>query len=136
MSLASQYLTHGSATYFATAAALDEAVAKVEAHGYRVFSVDASTRSKVTTALTAALGFQEQFGYSPWRGSLDALADALYGLAFSGVTGVVFAFCNVDASDDRTFVDNVLAVLDEASAEAKVQKRELMIFVHAAQDTV
>jgi hypothetical protein len=134
MSLASEFLKHGAVTQYRTETDLAVAAARLREHGYIVHDVDASSRKTTIVELTRILRFKERFGYAPWGGNLDALADAMYDLQTARSIGVVFAFHGPYA--EREFVENVLEVLSEASAEARARKEELIVLALDSSDAL
>jgi hypothetical protein len=90
-------LRHGATTLFRRRALFAEAAEGLAALGYQVHQIDARARAPFLADLTLALAFQENFGYAPWTGSLDALNDALRSVAFGDHRGVAFAFERLDA---------------------------------------
>jgi hypothetical protein len=129
MSLASEFLKHGAITSFKSDKDLSASASRLREHGYTVHEVDAASRKSLTLALSRVLCFKERFGYEPWGGNLDALADAMYDLPAANTLGIVMAFQG--PYTDRAFVDSVLEVLDEASAEARAHKQELIVLALA-----
>jgi hypothetical protein len=125
MSLAAEFLKHGAVTSCTSEQALAAAALRLREHGYVVHEVDATSRASLTRQLTEILRFKERFGYAPWGGNMDALADAMYDLHAPKTVGIVFALHGPYA--DRAFVDGVLEVLDEASTESRAHKQELIV---------
>ncbi len=126
-------LRHGAITKFFRREPFQRTVAELAKAGYRAHLIDADDASVFRAQMTRALRFQENFGYEPWTGSLDALNDAFRSVDFESVTGVVFAFSRFEllhAADPR-FGEGVLDILESASREHLVLGMRLIGLVQS-----
>jgi hypothetical protein len=92
-----ELLRHGATALFHRPALFNAVVDELAVLGYLVHRIDARALAPFVADLTEALRFQENFGYSPWGGKLDALDDAFCEVRFGDHRAVAFAFNGFDA---------------------------------------
>jgi hypothetical protein len=118
--LRTEFLGYGAITKFFRRELFQAAVAKLTEGGYRVHVVDCSNEEAFRDRMTTVLRFEENFGYAPWTGNLDALNDAFRYVDYESVAGVVFAFEHFDRlhREDAYRAHAVLDILECASRDA------------------
>lgn len=98
----------------------EDAKRDLRALDYRLFDIPAEDRDGLIAELSAALRWQDLFGYEPWSGNLDALADAFYAVDFPAGEQVAFCikgFHSLVLRDSRF----ALGLLDVISRGARTQ---------------
>ncbi len=123
-----ELLRGGAITLYHRATLFDAAIAELTVAGARVHAIDASSAATVQAALTEVLRFDENFGYAPWTGNLDALVDAFREVDYRAANGVVLAFRHFDAwvAESSSFATGVLDVLEMASRDALLDGHALL----------
>jgi hypothetical protein len=88
-------------------------------HGYEVYLIDCSGIEEFRAQITRVLRFQENYGYEPWTGNLDALNDAFRDLGFDGATGIAFCLVRIDllAASDRYAAQALLDIIESHSRD-------------------
>jgi len=126
-------MQNGAVTLFYRTDLFDDAIEWLRAHAYVVHVIDASTINSFTDEMTVALRFQEQFGFSPWNGNLNALNDAFRYLSGGETTGVVFCFKEYDrlATADGHFAHAVLDILESNSRDHALLGQRLFALVQS-----
>jgi hypothetical protein len=70
-------LQNGAINLYKDETIFEEDCKSLKKVGYKVFHINCDSILTFTTDITNALDWENQFGYSPWRGNLDALNDAM-----------------------------------------------------------
>ncbi|HRD45071.1 MAG TPA: hypothetical protein PLF78_01160, partial [Caulobacter sp.] len=70
-------LQNGAVNLFRQAAYLEESKRELTSLGYETIDLAFSNLDQFKHDLSIALKWEEQFGYAPWDGNLDALNDGL-----------------------------------------------------------
>jgi hypothetical protein len=127
----------GPISIVGTRSSVDEIRAELARLGYAVHDVDLASRDRTLEVITTALRFQENFGYAPWTGDLNALNDAFRYVSFDGVTGVAFVVDGVDAAyaADPTFTQDFFDIVALASRHHLVFGHRLLAIVHGDRRT-
>ena len=76
-----QLLQNGAVSLFWQPSVLDDAQQALAALGYEIAEISCEA-GRFKAEMSRALKWQEQFGYSPWTGNLDALNDGLRHVPF------------------------------------------------------
>jgi hypothetical protein len=104
-------LKNGSINLFISESILEEAKNQLRALEYEVADVSYDSVEGFRLAMTNILQWQDQFGYSPWNGNLDALVDAFVSFPFPPSKAAAICVTNYDKlnRDDaglaRVFLD-------------------------------
>jgi hypothetical protein len=102
-------------------------------HGYVIHAIDGSSREALQQQMSAALGWNELFGYSPWTGNLDALNDGLRHLEIPAEGGLAFCFRRFDRieRENRPWAQGILDVMESHSHDYLLLGRRLLALVHS-----
>lgn len=124
-------LRYGAVTLFWKTSFFEEAKASLISLNYAVRTIQCSTVAQFTTDLGDALQWEKQFGYSPWSGNLNALADGLRSLDFSPSLCVALAFEEYQhiVAHDAEFGHAVLDVIECLARDHLVGGRRMIALV-------
>ena len=89
-------LQNGAVNLFFAKSYLEETQAQLRALDYEVIEIIYEAADSFRSALTVALRWQQQFGYSPWTGNLDALDDAFSSFPFRPSKSAAICVSNYD----------------------------------------
>jgi hypothetical protein len=97
-------------------------------HDYAVHVIDCSDIAEFRTQMTRVLRFEENYGYEPWTGNLDALNDAFGDLDFDTRAGIAFCFSRIDllAKSDRHTAQATLDLIEWHSRNYLLLGRRLL----------
>ncbi|MGI9381635.1 MAG: hypothetical protein ACR2PO_00650 [Methyloligellaceae bacterium] len=90
-------LQNGAINLYFKPAVLEEAIAALEQLGYHVIRLRFDTEKQFEADITTALKWEEQFGYAPWNGDLNALNDGFRGQPFHSADDTAFCIENFQA---------------------------------------
>jgi hypothetical protein len=71
-------LARGAVTLFWRQELFDATILELETLGYNIMQFKFETSEQFQNELSTALKWEDQFGYHPWTGNLDALNDGMY----------------------------------------------------------
>lgn len=125
------YIRDGAITLFWRAEKYEEAMRVLEQAHYRLVRVDCDTVQGFCIALGTGLDWQGQFGYQPWSGNLNALAEGLADPPFSrkGRLAVCLTGFHRLARADQSFALGVLDVLAAGARDRLAEGRRLVVLV-------
>ncbi len=103
---------------------LDADIAQLGTLGYHIESIDGASRDAFLRDMTRAGRFQEQFGYEPWTGNLNALLDAMRYAEVDGASGMALGVSRFDLllDSDHELAEGVLDVVETASRERLIDE--------------
>ena len=124
-------LQNGPINLFWRSRLLQAAKADLSTLGYTLIEASCHSPDRFQRELGGGLHWFEQFGYEPWDGNLNALADAF--VVFPPLLGEQAAICldgfhNL-AAEDLPFAAGVLDVLAEGCRRQLVHGRRLVVLV-------
>ena len=111
-------LQNGAVNLFWRKSVFQDARSQLSDLGYEIAEIEYQTPETFRSALSEALKWKEQFGYEPWGGGLDALADGVGGFPFPQSKSAAICIENYDlfAKDQPEIA---LAVLDIVEAQSR-----------------
>lgn len=129
-------LQNAAVSLFWRPAILAEALDNLSKLGYEIGEVSCrSGRSIFYEQFSQVLHWKEQFGYYPWRGSLDALNDGFrdYPFGSSGRSALVLHGFHLLANEDSKFAHTVLDII-ECSARDHLLTGKILICLVQTDD--
>lgn len=125
------FLRHGATTLFWRKHLFESAKADLLSLDYNVVAIKCATIDQFTADFGDALGWEKQFGYSPWTGNLDALNDGLRHMEFPPSLAVAFAFesYHLIAAQDALFANAVLDVIEHQARDHLVAGERMVALV-------
>ncbi|WP_296617837.1 hypothetical protein [Sphingomonas sp.] len=127
-----EFMQHGAVNLFWRRALLDDARQALEALSYDVQLIDCEQGwSSFQTQMSSLLRWDEQFGYSPWNGNLDALNDGLSGYPFPSSNKAALALVGFHSlvRNDRRSSGVVLDLLEYHSRQFLLFSKRLIVLV-------
>ena len=124
-------LHDGAVHLFWQSAVLDEWCAELDALGYAIHVVDCADDLAMRTRLSEVLCWEEQFGYGPWTGNLDALNDGMSSFPFDGVEKAALVFLRFDLHVQRgqRAANGLLDVIERQSRNRLLRATRLLALV-------
>ena len=108
---------NGAVNLYRSDAIFEDDCRELKKQGYRVAKVICDTFETFTRDVSLALNWQEQFGYGPWGGNLDALNDGFCdtSLGNNGKFAIAFMRFHRIWKLDKEFAHSVLDILEYQS---------------------
>jgi len=109
----------------------EEALAEFCDLGYLTIKLKFETVSKFESDLSAALKWEDQFGYSPWNGNLNALNDGFRGEPFESSDSTAICIENFDAlvSSNSTLSFHLLDMIERHSRNYLLYGKKLIALI-------
>lgn len=109
-------------------------IAELKLLGYSVLHFKYETYEQFCRAVGDALRWEEQFGYQPWSGSLDALVDGLRGEPFDSCDECAFVIedFNLAHKENKRFSEVLIDVLATAAYKYLVHGKRLLTLVQTS----
>ena len=125
-------LRNGAVNLFWCPEVLDEARAALRLLDYEVAEISCQSGwSDFATQMSSVLRWQDQFGYAPWTGNLDAFNDGLRGYPFAGSNRAVIILRGFNAlvEEDPEQSRGLLDVLEASARDHLLWSRTLIVLV-------
>ncbi|WP_304164318.1 hypothetical protein [Phenylobacterium aquaticum] len=124
-------LRDGAVTLFWRKSLFEEAKASLNSLSYALTSIQCTTIGQFTTDLGNALRWEKQFGYSPWSGNLNALAEGVATVDFPPSLCVALAFEHYHhvVAQDAEFGHGVLDVIEYQARNHLAAGRRMIALV-------
>jgi hypothetical protein len=126
-------LRDGAVTLYYRRSFFDEDAAWLKDNGYSVHIVDCTDARQFKLQMTRVFKFEENFGYKPWTGNLDALNDAFRHLDFDSSAGVALCFVRFDAllQNNAPSARGTLDILESRSRDYLLTGKRLLGLVQS-----
>ncbi|MGI9383521.1 MAG: hypothetical protein ACR2PO_10230 [Methyloligellaceae bacterium] len=110
-------LQNGAINLYFKHAVFEEAITSLEQLGYHIIRLRFDNEKQFEADMTRALKWQQQFGYSPWNGNLDALNDGFRDEPFNSADDTAFCIENFQAcvAHDGYMATTLLDILARTS---------------------
>ncbi|MCL9998228.1 MAG: hypothetical protein NBV68_02505 [Erythrobacter sp.] len=124
-------LQDGAVHLFWQRAVLDKWCADLDALGYDLHLIDCTDPGTMRTRFSDVLHWEEQFGYGPWTGNLDALNDGMRGWPFEGNDKVALVLLGFDRHVSRGEREAIalLDIIETQSRNCLLQGARLLALV-------
>jgi hypothetical protein len=124
-------LAAGAVSLFWRPALFETAKAALRALDYELIEITCSGVEAFKQALSDGLRWQDQFGYEPWTGNLNALNDGLRYPPVGEDAGLAICLRGFDAiaAEDPVFAHAVLDVIEYNSRHHLLHGRRLLALV-------
>lgn len=126
-------LQDGAVSLFWRPEVLDDTRRALDALGYEVSDISGvSGWPHFIEKLSSVLRWQEQFGYAPWTGNLNALNDAMGGYPFGAAnqSALIIRDFDILVGEDAEGSQGLLDVLESAARDHLLWGRTLVILIH------
>ncbi len=126
-----ELLLRGSVTLFWQPHVLEDAIGKLQALNYTVMRFRFDAFEPFCSDISIALKWQDQFGYHPWTGNLDAFNDGLHAEPCESGHYTVICIENFDAMfrHDPRWATGVLDIIEWHSRNYLLMGHRLICFV-------
>ncbi|MCI3132633.1 hypothetical protein [Phenylobacterium aquaticum] len=124
-------LKDGAVTLFWRTSLFEQAKASLTSLSYALASIECISVEQFAADLGGALGWEQQFGYSPWSGNLNALAEGAATVAFPPSLCLALAFEGYHrlVAQDAEFAHGVLDVIEYQARNHLAAGRRLIVLV-------
>lgn len=124
-------LQNGAVHLFWQSAVLEKWCAHLAALGYDVHLIDCTDPDTMRTRFSEVLQWEEQFGYGPWTGNLDALNDGLRGFPLEGSDRAALVLLQFDQHVKRGTRDAIalLDIIEHQSRNSLLDAKRLLALV-------
>jgi hypothetical protein len=126
------FLQDGAVTLFWDFAVLGAAKEDLRQLGYEIAEVTCNSgKQSFQTQLSEALHWEEQFGYGPWQGNLNALDDGFRGYPFAtvGRSALVLEGFHRLVATDSDFSHGVLDIIERQARNSLLLGKVLICLV-------
>jgi len=124
-------LQNGAVNLFRQAAYLEEAKRELASLGYETIDLAFSDLDQFKSDLSIALKWEEQFGYAPWDGNLDALNDGLRWFSNEGPERVALCITRFHGlwRADKRIAHALLDMIESQSRDALLVGKHLIAMI-------
>ena len=124
-------LQDGAVHLFWRAEVLDQWCSELTELGYATHTADCTNQARMRDAVSEILQWQEQFGYGPWTGNLDAFNDGMRGFPFgpSGKAALILKRFDLFVRADPRSAEVVLDILECQARDHLLAGNRLLVLV-------
>ena len=125
------FIKDGAITLFWRRALFNAAKETLRSLDYDLLQLECSTVERFKLELSAALRWEEQFGYSPWDGNLNALDEGVAWYRFPPSSNVALAFAGFHrlVAEDPVTARGLLDVIELQSRNHLAAGRRLIALI-------
>lgn len=130
-------LQNGAVHLFWRAEVLDNWCSELMALGYAIHAANCTDQARMRNAISEILRWQEQFGYAPWTGNLDAFNDGLRGFPFgpSGKAALILKRFDLFVRADQRSAELVLDIIEYQARDHLLGGNRLLALVQTDDPT-
>ena len=124
------FLQNGAVTLFWDPAVLGTAKEDLRQLGYEISEVTCNNdKQSFQAQLSEVLHWEEQFGYGPWRGNLNALNDGFREYPFTSRSALILESFHRLVATDSDFAHAVLDIIERQARNSLLLGKALICLV-------
>ena len=124
-------LQNGAINVYLKPSLFEQAISDLHALEYRIIRLAFESQRQFEAELSLALKWQEQFGYSPWNGNLDALNDGFRDEPLSSSDNTALCIENFQAyvREDEQAATGLLDIVESTSRDYLLFGKRLIALI-------
>lgn len=130
-------LQNGAVHLFWRAEVLDQWCSELAGLGYATHAADCTDQARMRDAISQTLRWQDQFGYGPWTGNLDALNDGMRGFPFGPSQKALLVLRRFDVlvRAEPRFAETMLDIIEYQARNHLLDGNRLLALVQTDDPT-